>query len=523
MSDTGSILTMRYVLETFASKYGSSEKLIFPDEDVRLTAAAFDEELNRLANGYLRLGLRPGDRVGFVGLNSRRFVCAFFATMKAGLVPTIFNPRESPERLRILADRFDPEFLVTDPGHEAKREAIRSGSAVEGSVVLRDEPEADSDQLGYGALQSAATDAPDVDVTADDTLLVSWSTGTTGVPKGAVWSNEGMVLAGNVNAEGKGLRPADCLVNKYTPGFQAWLYNTIPNILRGTSMVFLPEFDPERYLETVEAEGATFLSAVPTQYRMLLDADIESYDLSSVRAGIFGGEQMSEEVLRELQETVTPTFFSIYSSTEATVVSGLVDRTYERKHNALGGGPSLVDVRAVRRPESGPPSPDDRIDRGEVGELVVKTPGRAERILDDPEQTAATFRDGWWFTGDMVRKDEDGDLFVVGRTDDMIISGGINIYPNAVEDVLMEHPGVKETVVVGTPSEKWGQAVTAVVRTDGAVTPDELDDHCLESPDIPRHARPRSYILREEPFPRTPTGKIYREGLREELGDEGDR
>ncbi|GAB7011202.1 class I adenylate-forming enzyme family protein [Halorubrum trueperi] len=491
---------------------------MFRDEDIRWTYAEFNEELNKMANAYLDLGLSKGDRVGFMGQNTSELIVSYIASMYIGLEPCFFNLRESKGRLQKLSQRFDPECFVYDERVEEKISYIRETVDLDTEISVNGS--AGPNSVAFSDLESEYTsDPPDTQVSRGDVGLISWSSGTTGIPKGLVWSNEGVVFSGSICGNAYDLRSDDSMVNMFTPGFHGWVYFTFPAILNGAKLIFLEEYEPVPFLEAIEEERVSVFGGVPTPLRMALQQDIENYDFSSVRHGFFAGEKMDPNSIKTVNEHITTEFYSIYGTSEAAALSGQLADVYKEKPDCLGQGPPTVEARAVKLTEAGgKANPDEIVAPGESGELIISSPARAEYVLDDPEKTNEIFRDGWWYSGDAVRKDEDGDLFIVGRTDDMIISGGINVFPNPIEEAVTEVEGVVEAAVIGLPSEEWGEEVTAVVRSTNDVSESELEQYLRDHEDIPSHARPKAfYFWGSEEFPKTTSGKIYRSKIKEHI------
>lgn len=537
MNDWARLATVRRCLGAFAGTYGDREKVVFPDADptVRWSAAEFVRETNRVAAGLLGLGLEPGDRVGLVGLNTPELVTAFYGACSVGVVPCCFNPRESAGRLATLGSRLGPAAVVYDPRLAEVAEAVTRdsepswlvelpGDSTEGGVEPTHSFEA-AVTAGETA-DSAAGEPPSAAVERDDPAFVNWSTGTTGVPKGLEWTNDGAVAAGVINVHARGLTHEDVRINYSPPGFIGWFYATFPAVVAGATLVFMERFDPERYLELIERERATEFGGVSTPVRMALDAGPEAYDLSSVRSAYYVGELMSRETIERIQAIVTPNVAGLYGTTEATGLTALGSGSDDP--TGLSDHLPLVEARAVEIGDGEPVPPDRTVPVGETGELIIRTPGRAARVIGDPELTERTFRDGWWYSGDVVERRADGTFRIVGRTDDMIITGGINVFPSRVEAVIADHPAVEDVVVLGLPDDRWGQRVVAVVSSSPGQTVDAdvLDAHCLADDRLPRHARPREYFPLDDgdAFPTTPTGKIHRAELADRLaGRVGDR
>lgn len=350
---------------------------------------------------------------------------------------------------------------------------------------------------------------------------VFFTSGTTGTPKGVLVDQNRSWLAAHQPALEMGLQARDrALV--CTPWYHQVTSNTwiLGHLLVGATLVLQPNFEPAETLQAIESHEITGLLAVPTQLETLLEIQNEMKSrvdtLSYIRTG---GAIVPEQLIRSVRAEFTENVFNTYGLTE-----GIVNLTFAYPEEQLdhpgtiGKASFFWELRVVDATESDTkPDPDKIVDPGEKGEILGKGPGMSEGYLDGTEQTDDVFVDGWLRTGDIAYVDEDGYLVITGRVDNMINSGGENIYPQEVERALTDHPKVHEAGVVGIPDEKWGQSVSAMVVVDDDLTESELDRHCKEHNSLPNFKRPREYILLsdEESLPQSASGTLKRKKIKD--------
>ena len=351
----------------------------------------------------------------------------------------------------------------------------------------------------------------------EDPAIIALSSGTTSVPKGVVHTHRGLIemartdvyLYGGLRASDRSLVP---LSTAFIGCYNGWL----PFLNAGGCAVFMERFDLAELVRRTVEERVTHVFLTPTLWRRLLNADLTGVDFSAVRQVGFAAETMDAATLTRLRDRISPNVVQMYGSTETGAAATCIwaeEMVGERLVSV--GRPMLNGDLRVVVPGG---APADEVRRGETGEILLTSPSLAAGIWDDPALTARSFIvDGdrrWWRSGDLGRLDRDGYLFIEGRHDDMIISGGINVMPARVEEVLLAHPGVRECAVVGMPDAEWGERVEAfVVRADPALDGGTLERHVRES-DLSAYQRPRAYRFLAE-LPRTPTHKISRRALRD--------
>jgi fatty-acyl-CoA synthase len=267
-------------------------------------------------------------------------------------------------------------------------------------------------------------------------------------------------------------------------------------------------------LSLVERERLTCLHGVPTQMVMMVQADLTKYDLRSLRCGFYGGQTLADDVTRKCMALFPDYFLNVYGSTEALMVTVCDYRRRPDKLGSVGKAGVNMEVRIVGADAT---DVNATVAPGEIGQLITRGPSLLTEYFRLPDRTAAALRDGWYFSGDAAFADDEGFITVMGRMDHTIKTGGENVHPSEVENVLFSHPGIADAAVVGLPSRKWGQAVcAAVIRKDAGLTAEALDAFCRQSPDLASFKRPRHYFFVDE-IPSNSTGKVERGKLKEQL------
>jgi len=477
------------------------------------TYAELWRDVERLAGELGARGVRPGETVVFQLFNGPEFALTWLAAMRLGAVATPINFRLSAgETAHVLDDSLPAAFIFDAELAPQAREALDLASHSPGWTAVVGE---DFDAL-------LATDAtppplPDRDIYGETTRL--YTSGTTGLPKGVSLNDLVEVMSAHDVIMHFPLAPDDVTLNM-TPWFhRGGLYSGGPNpvFYVGAAAVSLRAFDPAKVLDLAAARGLTFLIGAPTNLAMLAEEQRRApRDLTSLRGIVTMGAPLEREACLLYQEVLTPRIFNGYGTTESFWNTFL--RPADLPAHAGSAGRACTDddvvVARSREGEGEGADPADPVARDgeEVGEVVVRTPKAGYAYVNQPEEQAARFRDGWFHTGDLATWDAEGFVTIVGRGDDMLISGGENVHPVQVEEVLNEHPGVADSCVVGLPDERWGESIVAYVVPAGEggggadLTVADLDAHCRSHPMLADYKRPRAYRL-VEALPMTATGK----------------
>jgi 2-furoate---CoA ligase len=451
------------------------------DGDVRLTYAELLERVRRVAGGLAGLGVGRGDRVTAVVKPRRQSVELYWGCQWLGAVFVPLSHRVS---------QADLDYCVDDAG---SRTHFRAD----------EEPPAGEDHPGA------------LDLDEREPSLMLYTSGTTGRPKGVPRSHRADRAAGLSQVVQHGYRFGDRTLGVMPLYHTMGIHSLLAMHHVGGCYVCRPDWDAGAALALIERERVTSLYLAPTLFHDLVHhPERERHDLSSVEAVCYAGAAMTSALVRRCAETFRPrSFVNHYGSTE--IYTFTVHRDQEAKPGCAGR-PSLNALIRMVSPAA-EALPDDVVAPGEDGQVIchLSSDEAFAGYWNRPDADAKALRDGWYFTGDLGRIDGDGDLWLVGRVDDMIVSGGENVHPLEVEEVLACHPGVSEVAVVGAPDDRWGERVVAYVVAAGTVTPDELDAHCLAWQDLARFKRPREYRFVEE-LPKSPSGKLLRRLLREE-------
>ena len=486
-----------------ASVEREPDALAVVDDDIRLTYRDWSDRIRRIAGGLEALGLAKGDHLVTVIQNRWEAASLHWACQFLGVIITPLNWRATPADIDYCLEDADAKALVFQD---------LSAQSVAGSERAADLPRISLDGARNGASDFAALlDAEPIDATPrtapDDISLMLYTSGTTGKPKGVPRSHRAelsaAVTAVGHNDYAPGERILGVMPFYHTMGVRSLLTATV---LNGT-IYCQPQFDAAATLRLIEKEQLSALYLVPTLYHDLIShSDFSGTDISSVRKLGFAGAPMPDGLLHKLQEHFQPDIFvNHYGSSEVYTFS--VERDAVVKPGSAGKAGMNNRMRVVGL---GSTDPDDIAAVSEEGQLI------ADLDCDEaftgywrrPDADEKALHGGWYFTGDTGYRDADGDFFVTGRVDDMMISGGENVSPVEVESLLSLHPAVSEVAVVGLPDERWGQKITAFVARKSDITADELDAHCKTS-DLANFKRPRGYVF-VKTVPKSPVGKILR-------------
>ncbi|MEQ8813231.1 MAG: long-chain fatty acid--CoA ligase [Thalassobaculum sp.] len=502
------------VLAQVARSFGERPAMSL-GERVLYDYRTFADRVARLAGGLRALGLASGDRVALVMKNGPEYFEVMYGAWHAGLVAVPVNAKLHPKEHAYILD------------HSGSRACVASPDIAEALATVRDElPGLEhtvvTGTAGYDALL-AHDPVPVAPVAPDDLAWLFYTSGTTGRPKGAMLTHRNLMVAvmnyfGDVDT----ILPTDCMIHSAPMSHGSGLYG-LPHVAKAANTV-IPEsggFDVAETLRLIERwPGCSFFFAPTMVTRLINTPHIGQADLANLKTIVYGGAPMYLEDVKRALDVLGPKLAQIYGQGEAPMtITGLpkhiyVDRDHpkwERRIGSTGFPRTDVEVRVVD--EDGNDLPD-----GETGEVICRGDIVMAGYWNNPEATATSIRDGWLWTGDVGAFDEDGFLSLKDRSKDVIISGGTNIYPREVEEVLLRHPEVLECAVVGRPHQDWGEEVVAFVRPrPGAeVALAELDRLCLDN--IARFKRPKEYRMVAD-LPKNNYGKILKTELRRQLGE----
>jgi long-chain acyl-CoA synthetase len=503
----------------------SNSARFFPDEPAlireewRLNYRDLQHQVAAFAAHLHRLGVRPGDKVALFSPNRPSFTVAYFGILHAGATVV---PLSYLSVAREVAYTLRDSDAVTLVAWSAYAKAARDGAAEAPGcrhVLLFDESRGPLTIL-EGRPIDPAGEVDAAQTRPDDTAVILYTSGTTGEPKGAelthfnLYANAQHCAEHLMGSPGKSevLGPGNVGLAAL-PLFHSFGQTCIQNacVFGGAAVSYLERFEPKLALAAMERDRVTIFAGVPTMYFQLLNfPGGERYDLSSLRFCSSGGAAMPVEVLKEFDERYRVNILEGYGLSETSPVATFNVTWRPKKPGSIGMPIRGCEIRIFD-------AEDRELPDGEVGELVIRGQNVMKGYYKRPEATAAAFRSGWFHTGDMGRRDEDGYFYIVDRKKDLIIRGGFNVYPREVEEVLYSHPAVKEAAVVGVPDREYGEEVKAYValRDDPSLlktSADDLRGFCKER--LAASKYPRIFEILPE-LPKGSTGKILRRALRD--------
>jgi acyl-CoA synthetase (AMP-forming)/AMP-acid ligase II len=477
--------------------------------------AEFDMRANQSAHFLLGHGAEAEKLIGYCGKNSLDFYFAIFgcARTRAGMV--VLNWRLAPPELAAQIEDSETRFVVVE------RELADLWHAA--TALMTSPPEAlwiDNSETYESLIADQPETRPDVAVSEDDTAFQLYTSGTTGKPKGVMLAHKGT----NMMRLCEHFEPAyswqdgDSFINALPNFHLLHLGITLQCLYNGVSITVVKAFDPALVLATISAQRPSLLTLTPTMLQMLLDhPDAATTDFSSLRLTLYAGSPISLGLIKRAIATMPGQFMQFYGSTEAGGASSILrpnehDLEDEAKLQSCGRPLPLNEFRIVDG--EGNTVPD-----GEPGELLIRAPSITKGYWRQAETTAGVLENGWYRSGDIVRRDAEGLYYIVDRAKDMIVSGGENIYSAEIENVLSTHPSVSAVAVIGVPDTRWGEAVKAIVIPRGDADADTLIAYCRER--LAGFKVPKSIDFTDA-FPLVPSGKVSKKDLRAKYwGSEG--
>jgi long-chain acyl-CoA synthetase len=466
-------------------------------DDLVLSYAQLREAAGRMATLLGSFGVEPGDRVGLMLPNVPAFPIAFYGALAAGAVVVPMNP--------LLKER-EVSYYLGDSGaraviawHAAAGEAAKGAADAGAQMIAAETPDLSSLLADVGAAPAASGRGD------DDDAVILYTSGTTGRPKGAELTHNGLVSNAETSARTLfDVEPGDvimgCLPLFHVFGLTCGLNVAVAS---AATLTLLPRFDPARALDIIQRDQVTIFEGVPTMYAAMLHLpDADPAKTATLQLCASGGAALPVEIMRGFEEKFGCKILEGYGLSETSPVASFNRLDRERKPGSIGVPIEGVEMRLID---------DDwnTVPDGEIGEIAIRGQNVMKGYWHKPEATAEAMRDGWFRTGDMARRDEDGYYFIVDRKKDLIIRGGYNVYPREIEEVLHEHPAVAEVAVIGIPHPSLGEEVGAAValKPGASATPEELRAFAKDR--VAAYKYPRRIWL-VDALPKGPTGKILR-------------
>ncbi len=481
----------------------------FPDRPAlseggrEITYSEFNDRTNRIATGLLGLGVRPGDPIGLLAPNSADWLLFYFGVLKVGAVAVTFSSLLAPDEMALLINHSKPRFLFTSPEKLKHLQNLRGKASLEKVIC----PDGDLELRQLTNMGTSSFKALDRNRT--ETAAVLYTGGTTGTPKGVLLTHENINVSAHNVAFSEHSTETDralCFLPFNHVFGQMHIMNA--TILSCGCLEILPAFNLDQVLETIQSRGVTKLFAVPTVYGRLLTLEGLRQKLGRVRYCFSAAASMAAEIVRQWKERTGLTIYEGYGLTES---ASAVTYNHYYRHVIGSIGTTVPGVEVEIRDKNG-----NRVRQGQEGEICIRGHNIMKGYLDNPEETRSAFwEDGWFRSGDVGLLDEDGYLFIVDRIKDMIITGGENVYPREVEEVLYTRQEIEGCAVVGIPDKEWGERVTAFItpKPGQKIVSEELKTF-LKSRLSPFKV-PKEYIVVNE-FPKSPAGKILKRELKKQ-------
>lgn len=505
MKNIGAMLQQRAVVSTHLEAY------VEPSSDIRASYADLNLVANRAASVLSGLGLKHGDRVALLMQNSIDFVALFYGAAKLGLIVIPLNTRLTASELSFILSDSGTNVLIYDAEFAETIAAIKTGDEHPLTVATYLQT-SDKDLSGEDCLkdllETASDKEPNISGGDDDNLFIMYTSGTTGLPKGVVHSHESIMWAGLCWASTVEVRYKDRLLLPLPMFHVAALTAVLFCSARGVTLVSMPDFDPSEFWKLIVDEKICIGASVPAILNFMRQVpEFEELEAPDFRFFITGAAPMPETLTR------------IYNDKNMEVIQG-----YALTESG-GGGCMLMNEDALRKIGSaGKPTMftqlcirDGQGKRSSVGtgEILLKGPHMMKEYWNRPDATEDSYDDGWFCTGDIAEIDDEGFITIKDRIKDMIISGGENIYPAEVENVILAHPAVTEVAVIGLADEKWGEKTCAIiVKNEHEADADGIISFCEEK--LSRYKLPRKVIF-VDAIPRNPSGKILKRVLRDQF------
>jgi long-chain acyl-CoA synthetase len=494
----------------------SSRKIALIDGLKAFSYGELDARANRLANALLRLGVKKGDKVAFMGKNCHQFVEYYFALAKGGFVSVPVNARLSSDEASYIVNHSETRTLIcTEDVYATVRKMRSRGSRIKWIISTRN---GENELLSYEkCLAEVSEEDPIQDVGPDEVSMIMYTSGATGVPKGVIATERNIMANINTMCLELSIVPEDITVLVMPLYHIGGFWPVMSLAYRGGTIILLPQFGLEAMLKTVEDRKVTLLNVVPTMLiRLISYPNLSDYCLDSLRLIMYAGAPIPIQQLKKAMAILGPHRF--YTGLGCTEANGGVT-SFSTTEHALEGpmasklssvGKDTMGVEVAIVDEHG-----NKLPPGKIGEIICRGDNVAQGYFKMPEETAAVFKNGWLYTGDMGYRDEDGYVFVVDRKKDIIISGGENVASREVEETLHQHPAVQQACVIGVPDDEWGEAVKAIIVLDptakGTVGEADLIEFCRLR--LAGYKKPRSIDFVED-LPKNAAGKIDKARLR---------
>ncbi len=512
-------MTFGFYLQANARKFPGRTALIC--EDTILTYKDLHIRSNQLANALSKRGIKKGDRVSTYLTNCVEYIETMFAVAKIGAVLVPISYRLVPREMKYIVDNSESAALMFNEPLLENVIAVRNElDGISQDRLIMVGKSSAGDMVAYeDLLQSGEPEDPEVEVTEEDIFYFGYTAGTTGFPKGAVFTHKARMLTLLQIAIEYDFGLEDRTLNCGPLYHAAPMAYTLVHHLLGGQVILMKDFNPEEALKNIQEYRITNSFMVPTMYNMIINLPPEtrsSYDVRSVRVLVSAAAPLPTQIKEGILEFFPNAGLNeFYGSTEAAIVTNLRPEDQLRKTRSVGLPTYFVDMKVLD-------ADGKEVPQGQEGIVYMKTPYALEEYYKNPKATQKAFRGEWFTNEDIGRMDEEGYLYIVDRKADMVISGGVNIYPTETEEILHQHPHVMEASVIGIPDEKWGESLLAFIvpKPGMPVDPRETISWCEDK--LAKYKIPKRIEVVDE-LPKSPAGKVLKRILREPFWKDQER
>jgi len=477
-----------------------------------ITWNVFEEKANRFANMLLSRGVKKGDKVAILLMNCLEWLPIYFGILKTGAIAVPLNFRYAPDEIEYCLNLAEVDILIFGPEFIGRVEEIADSISKNRLLFYVGENCPSFAEDYNSAVSNSSSINPEIKLTDDDYAAIYFSSGTTGFPKAILHKHRALMHSCKVEQDHHKQGRDDvflCIPPLYHTGAKMHWFGSL---LSGSKAVLLKGTKPKTILEAASNEKCTIVWLLVPWAQDILDAidsgevKLEDYDLSNWRLMHIGAQPVPPSLIARWKKVFPDHEYDTNYGLSESIGPGCVHLGIENIHKvgAIGKAGYGWEVKIVDENRN-------IVQRGDVGELAVKGPGVMECYYNDPKSTSEVLSDGWLFTGDMAREDEDGFIYLVDRKKDVVISGGENIYPVQIEDFIRQHNAVKDVAVIGIPDKRLGEVTAAIIEIKNGftLTEEEVEEFCHR---LPRYKRPKKIIFAD--IPRNPTGKIEKPKLR---------
>jgi long-chain acyl-CoA synthetase len=503
-------------LEKTAQTYFHKTAYYFQDKPC--TYGELNEAVSKFANGLSQLGLKKGDHIALIVGNSPHFIISLYGAMRLGVTVIPINPVYTPEEIQYIVYNGDVKAIITlDVLLPVMEKIVPHVPSVEHVILCETSQETNWTTSTLNTILKAFTNVlalgdsqfVEVPIDNDDVAVILYTSGTTGKPKGAMLTYKNLYSNAKDVADYLQMSEDDRVITTL-PMFHVFCLTVALNapLLNGATLLIVPKFSPKEIFRLAKTYKATIFTGVPTMYNFLYQyKEGDPTDLSTLRLCISGGASLPVALLENFEKKFGVIISEGYGLSEASPVTCFNPLDRPRKPGSIGT--SIMNVENKVVDELG-----QEVPVGQVGELIVRGPNVMKGYYKMPEETNATIKDGWLYTGDLAKQDEEGYFYIVDRKKDMILVGGYNVYPREVEEVLYRHPDVVEACVVGVPDPAYGETVKGyIVSSNPGLTEEAIIQFCREH--IADYKVPRLVEFLDE-LPKNTTGKILRRVLKQQ-------